>query len=353
MGPVPVVWSAHCLRHDPKTEVWLGVATVGTEVPERVVVVRDQVRAAGHELVDAVEHGTEPIARVHSTRLVDHLSTVYAQWLDGRYPELAGQDRVVPYVFPTGAMLGPVPVHDAAAVHGRIGQYCFDTMTAVGPGTWEAAMAGSDCAVTAAALVLAGRPCAYALCRPPGHHASADAYGGSCYLNNAAIAAQFLRDNGHERVAVVDVDAHHGNGTEAIFYARGDVFYGSVHVDPARGWFPHFVGHPDETGTGDGRGANLNLPLEPGAGDADFLDAVHRLADEVDTHAATALVVSLGVDAAVDDPESPLEVTGDGYGYAGEILLAELGLPSVVVQEGGYHLPTLGPLVAGFLTGGA
>lgn len=353
MGPVPVVWSPDCRRHEPKTEVWLGVPMPGTEVPERVDVIRDELLAAGHELVDAVGHGTEPITRVHSMRLVGHLETVYAEWLAGRYPAEAGQDRVVPYVFPTAAMHGPIRIHDAAAVHGRTGQFCFDTMTAVGPGTWEAVVAASDCAVTAAELVGRGSPCAYALCRPPGHHATADAYGGSCYLNNAAIAAQALRDHGYERVAVIDVDAHHGNGTEAIFYLRHDVFYGSLHVDPGAGWFPHFVGHADETGAGMGRGANLNIPLQPGSGDTEFLTAVHRLARAVESHGSAALVVSLGVDAAADDPESPLEVTRDGYANAGEVLLAELGLPAVVVQEGGYHLPTLGRLVACFLAAGA
>jgi acetoin utilization deacetylase AcuC-like enzyme len=353
VGAVPVVWSPDCRRHEPQTEVWLGVPLPGTEVPERVDVIRDALLAAGHELIEAVGHGTEPMTRVHSMRLVGHLETVYSDWLAARYPETAGQDRVIPYVFPTAAMHGPIRVHDAVALHGRTGQFCFDTMTAIGPGTWEAVVAASDCAVTAVELVGRGSPCAYALCRPPGHHATADAYGGSCYLNNAAIAAQAFRDRGYERVAVIDVDAHHGNGTEAIFYLRHDVFYGSVHVDPRAGWFPHFVGHADETGAGLGRGANLNVPLQPGSGDTEFLAAVNRLAEAVDSHRASAVVVSLGVDAAADDPESPLQVTGGGYATAGEVLLAELGLPAVVVQEGGYHLPTLGRLVDSFLAAGA
>jgi acetoin utilization deacetylase AcuC-like enzyme len=171
----------------------------------------------------------------------------------------------------------------------------------------------------------------------------------TCYLNSAAVAAEALRRAGHERVSVVDVDAHHGNGTSAIFYDRGDVLYGSVHVDPAAGWFPHYVGHAGERGTGEGVGANLNIPLAPGSGDAVFLDGVAALADAVSGHGSTAVVVSLGVDAAADDPESPLEVTRDGYRRAGE-RLASLGLPSVLVQEGGYHLPSLGGLVTAFLS---
>jgi acetoin utilization deacetylase AcuC-like enzyme len=177
-----------------------------------------------------------------------------------------------------------------------------------------------------------------------------DAYGGSCYLNNAALAAQSLVDGGHQRVAVIDIDAHHGNGTAAIFYRRADVVYGSVHVDPGAGWFPHVVGHAAETGAGAGIGTTVNVPLSPGSGDGPFLNGVQRLADAARRHAVSALVVSLGVDAAADDPESPLEVTLDGYGQAGALLLDGLDLPTVIVQEGGYHLPTLGSLVGAFLS---
>jgi acetoin utilization deacetylase AcuC-like enzyme len=191
---------------------------------------------------------------------------------------------------------------------------------------------------------------AYALARPPGHHVTRSAYGGSCYLNNAGIAAQALRDAGHERVAVVDLDAHHGNGTQALFYDRADVLYGSLHVDPGAGWFPHYAGFADETGRGAGLGANHNVPLAEGTGDRIWLDAVDDLAGAVSRHGATALVVSLGVDAAAADPESPLQITHDGYEAAGR-RLAALGLPTVAVQEGGYHLDTIGSLVAVTLRG--
>jgi acetoin utilization deacetylase AcuC-like enzyme len=169
-------------------------------------------------------------------------------------------------------------------------------------------------------------------------------------LNNAAVAAQALRDAGHARVAVLDIDAHHGNGTAAIFYDRADVCYGSVHVDPAAGWFPHVVGHADETGAGPGAGATRHLPLPEGAGDGAWIEAVAALADWVRVQGCAAMVVSLGVDAAADDPESPLLVTAAGYEQAGR-LLGGLGLPAVVVQEGGYHLDTLGGLVATYLAG--
>ena len=193
-----------------------------------------------------------------------------------------------------------------------------------------------------------GAPAAYACCRPPGHHVTRAAYGGACYLNNAAIAAAALRDRLGDPVAIVDVDAHHGNGAQSIFYADAGVRTGSVHVDPAQGWFPHFLGFAGEAGEGDGTGANRNLPLAPGSGDGPWVAAVEELARWAS--GARALVVALGVDAAAGDPESPLQVTQDGYRAAGRALGA-LGLPTVVVQEGGYDPDTIGGLVAATLAG--
>lgn len=218
---------------------------------------------------------------------------------------------------------------------GRLsGSFGYDTMTLVGPGTWRAARAAVDCALTAVDLVSnGGHRAAYALCRPPGHHATRSGYGGSCYLNNAAVAARALLGAGHERVAILDVDAHHGNGTESIFYDSAAVFYASVHVDPGAGWFPHYVGFADETGVGAGLGATLNVPLAPGAGGKQWLDGVRRIATAAADHGASALVVSLGVDAAVDDPESPLRVSAAGYRTAGN-MLGDLGLPRSPCRRG-------------------
>jgi acetoin utilization deacetylase AcuC-like enzyme len=223
-------------------------------------------------------------------------------------------------------------------------------MTLIGPGTWDAARAAVDSALTAVDLVAAGAPYAYACCRPPGHHVCRACYGGSCYLNNSAAAAAALSDRLGGPVAVLDIDAHHGNGTQEIFYDRGDVLVGSVHVDPGAGWFPHFVGFADETGSGDGASANKNLPLAPGAGDEPWLDAVNELAEWARTAGATSLVVPLGVDAAPGDPESPLRVSAAGFRRAGR-LLGGLGLPTVLVQEGGYDLESLGQLVREALLG--
>jgi acetoin utilization deacetylase AcuC-like enzyme len=223
-------------------------------------------------------------------------------------------------------------------------------MTVVAEGTWEAARSAVDAALTAADLVLDGARAAYACCRPPGHHVTKDAFGGSCYLNNSAIAAQHLRARGFARVAILDLDAHHGNGAQAIFWRRDDVLTTSVHVDPAHGWFPHFLGFADERGGGAGLGANLNVPLEPGSRDEAWLAGIDLLLQAVRAHRSETLVVPLGVDAGGADPNSPLQVTENGFREAGRRLGA-LGLPTVFVQEGGYVLDTIGALVRATLEG--
>jgi acetoin utilization deacetylase AcuC-like enzyme len=349
---VPVVWSPTTRDHDPRHEVWVGVTTPATEGADRVDVIQNSLRGAGHRLVRAERQTGDVLAEVHSPELLEFLRTAWTRWQEGPYAALVRQERVVPYLFPTAAMTGGLPARPAVAVHADAGRFGYDTMTLVGPGTWPAALAAVDCALGAVDLVAGGQPLAYALCRPPGHHATRSGYGGSCYLNNAAVAAQALRRSGAERVAVVDVDAHHGNGTAAIFYDREDVVYGSVHVDPGAGWFPHVVGFPDEVGAGAGQGATRNIALPEGTTDGAWLDAVGELAGWVRSRGCTALVVSLGVDAARDDPESPLLVSRDGYLEAGAVL-GRTQLPAVVVQEGGYHLPTLGGLVAAYLEGHA
>jgi acetoin utilization deacetylase AcuC-like enzyme len=347
----PVVWSEACLKHEPKGEVWVGVTIEGTEVPERARVIRSAFEAVGAPVTDATAHDDSVLEAVHDRGLLEWLQNSMREWEADGFPTNPGQDRVVPYVFPTDAMLSGMPLRRPPAVHGRAGMYGYDTMTLVGPGTWEAARGAVDATLTAVDLVASGdHDVAYALCRPPGHHVTASGYGGSCYLNNAGVAAEALRRAGHDRVAVVDIDAHHGNGTQMIFYDRADVFYGSVHVDPDAGWFPHYVGRADETGRGDGVGANHNLPLAEGTPDDVWLEGVESLVRSVKAHGATALVVSLGVDAAINDPESPLQITESGYRQAGE-QLATLGLPTVAVQEGGYHLPSLGDLVVATVTG--
>ncbi len=339
---MPVVWSDRHRLHDPGGEVWVGVRTPGTELPARADAIRATLAQQGARLVDAGAHDDDALLAVHDPDLLEYLRSAWREWEAAGLTRDPGQDRVVPYVFAHAGLTDApaIPVAPSA----RAGYFAYDTMTLIGPGTWEAARAAADVALTAADLVLAGAPAAYACCRPPGHHVTRTSFGGSCYLNNTAIAAARVRAALDRPMAVVDVDAHHGNGTQAIFYDDPDVLVGSVHVDPGAGWFPHFLGFASETGAG----ANRNLPLAPGAGDAQWLAAVSELARW--TAGASALVVALGVDAAGGDPESPLEVTGAGFRAAGRELGA-LGLPTVVVQEGGYDLDTIGALVHEFLTG--
>ena len=345
---VPVLWSPSTRDHDPRHEVWVGVTTPAAEVTDRVDVILAAL--AGHRLVEASLSPDAMLHRVHHPAMLRFLAAASQRWAVGGYDEEVGQERVVPYLFPTPAMAAGLPLSVPVRVHAEAGTFAYDTMTSVGPGTWRAAHAAAACAVEAAVLVSEGAPLGYALCRPPGHHATPEGYGGSCYLNNAAVAAETLRAGGHARVGVIDLDAHHGNGTSAIYYHRDDVLYASVHVDPAAGWFPHYVGHAVETGAGAGEGCNRNVPLPEGSGDGPWLEGVGQLVRWLTGAGCTALVVSLGVDAAANDPESPLQVTHDGYHEAGA-LCGGAGLPAVVVQEGGYHLPTLGSLVAAYLAG--
>ncbi len=348
---MPVVWSDAHRLHEPGGEIWVGVRTPGTEVAERADTIHSALTAAGATFVEAMPHDDTALLAVHSPELLEFLAGAWAAWEEAGLPADPGQDRVVPYIFPVE---GLVPQGGAsllpAAVWARTGFFCFDTMTLIGPGTWEAARAAADVALTAADLVLGTARAAYACCRPPGHHVTRSLYGGSCYLNNSAIAAQHLRDRGVERVALIDIDAHHGNGAQSIFWERSNVFTASVHVDPAAGWFPHFLGLAHERGANDGQGANLNLPLPPGSGDELWLEAVRELARAAHNRGAEALVVALGVDAAAADPESPLQVTAHGYREAGRIL-GSCGLPTVVVQEGGYDLAAIGGLVLATLEG--
>jgi acetoin utilization deacetylase AcuC-like enzyme len=347
---IPVVWSDRHRLHEPGGEVWVGVHTPGTEVPERADRIREALVDAGARFVDAKAQPEEAALAVHDPELLDYLAGAWDAWEAAGLTRDPGQDRVVPYIFPHPGLVPEAPPRPAEAASARAGQFAFDTMTLIGPGTWEAARAALDAAVTAADLVAQGESAAYALCRPPGHHVTRTAFGGSCYLNNTAAAAARLRAALGAPVAVIDIDAHHGNGAQSIFYEDATVLTGSVHVDPGEGWFPHFLGFADETGSGQGEGANRNLPLLPGSGDEPWLEAIAELAGWASDAGVAALVVALGVDAARGDPESPLDVTPDGFHAAGRALGA-LGLPTVAVQEGGYDLDAIGPLVVQALAG--
>jgi hypothetical protein len=234
---LPIVWSDRHRLHEPGGEVWVGVRTPGTEVPRRADAIRDALEACDAPFVDAAPHPDDDVLAVHDRALLDYLRGAWDAWVAAGLPDDPGHDRVVPYVFAHPGLTAHLAPAEPAATWARPGYFAYDTMTLVGPGTYQAARAAVDAALTAADLVAIGTaPADYACCRP-GHHVTRSAHGGSCYLNNAAAAAALVRRLGGP-VAVLDIDAHHGNGTQAIFYDRGDVLTGSAHVDPGAGWFP-------------------------------------------------------------------------------------------------------------------
>ncbi|MBE9606576.1 histone deacetylase family protein [Acetobacteraceae bacterium H6797] len=331
------------LGHSPQFFLQRGQVRRNFEVPER----------AG-SLLAAVQHMKLPlhapspiepsaIAKVHAPDYVEFLSTAMIGWnaLPDHGPE------AVPNLHPTPEMLAQGAILPNSII-GAVGWYAADTACPIGPGTWEAVHGAAACAISAANLAAKGES-AYALCRPPGHHAYAARAGGHCYVNNSALAAQSLLEHGAKRVATIDIDAHHGNGTQGIFWDRGDVFTASVHGDPD-GYYPWYVGRAHETGAGAGEGCNLNLPLARGSGDEAWLAAIDKAIEATRRFGADALVVPLGFDASEHEPLSFLSVTANGFARAGEKLRA-LGLPTVLVQEGGYNVELLGDLLESFLGG--
>ncbi len=325
--------------HQPGQVMRLGAVGLSRDVPARGGLIRAALRDAGHHEERAEDHGIGPVAAVHTAEYVDFLQSAYAEWT--KLPGTSGD--VLPHTFPVRDM-----TTYPRSIAGRAGYHMQDLVAPIGAGTYEAARRAANLAADAATRVLGGARRIHALCRPSGHHAYADMGGGACYLNNAAIAAERLRRE-VRRVAVVDIDVHHGNGTQSIFYDRGDVLFVSLHRDPVDYW-PYLIGHHAERGSGLGESCNLNLPLPAGADDDAFLDALDVAARRVEAFGPDALVVSLGVDAHRDDPSDGLRVTDDGFARIGE-RLADLRYPTVFVQEGGYNLDTLGRLVAAVLGG--
>lgn len=322
------------LAHRPKQYMVHGRIVEPFENPNRATTLLERLGALGLERTEPNDFGFEPILSVHADHYVAFLEEAF-----DRFMELPNHGpEVLPNVHPyrgASASLGVRERPRPAGILGRAGWYIGDLSCAMMEGTFRAAYASAQTAVAGAEALIAGSRAAYALCRPPGHHAYADRASGFCYLNNAAIAAEVLRHS-FERVGIIDFDTHHGDGTQAIFYARADVFYGSVHTDPSA-YYPHYAGYAEETGAGEGEGATLNLPLEQGSSDDAFVEANQRLALALRAHGAEALVISAGWDAHKADPLSRLDVTTDAYARLGE-LWGELGLPTLVVQEGGYSL---------------
>ncbi|OQW77215.1 MAG: acetylpolyamine amidohydrolase [Proteobacteria bacterium ST_bin13] len=329
-------FSPRQLAHAPAQELHNGGFTAYAESPARA----EQMVAALAGLEMPSDHGEAAIRAVHTPDYLDFLQTAPTKWADAGRP-----GDVIGYVWP---VVGRRPL-TLNRIDALVGQHSFDASTPLAAETYEAAYWSTQSALSALAAVQGGDPAAFALCRPPGHHAGADYLGGYCYLNTAAITAQAARDGGAGRVAILDIDYHHGNGTQDIFYDRGDVFYASLHADPATD-YPFYWGHADERGAGEGLGANLNLPLPQGTTLAGFRAAQTVALDAIAHFAPDLLVVSFGADTWEGDPISHLKLTTADYPVLAADIAAR-GWPSVILMEGGYAVDALGGNVAGFLSG--
>lgn len=347
---IEAVWTGAHRRHDPTTRALMGRLEPAQEVAARGDALRAALTADPFvRLHEPIGGCLDDVLAVHDPDLVAFLGRVVRDWRGSGRELPPGRPAIVPFCFANPNLRPGRTLKPSQNVVAELGTYAADTLTVVFDGTYEAAVAAAHAAVTAARLAADGASLTYAAVRPPGHHAGPRTYGGACFLNNAAIAAHWLTAHGFSRVAIVDVDAHHGNGTQEIFYARGDVFYGSVHADPAQE-YPWWLGYADETGQGDGAGATFNAPLPPRTPDSHWLAALRRVIAAVADFRPDMLVVSLGVDGLAADPNSFLDLTPAAYVEAGR-LLGAMGLPMVCVQEGGYVCDVLGSTVLGFLHG--
>lgn len=341
----------HHALHQGQQEMFRGRMVPCHEVPARLefVLAELQQRRLGSLQIPTVgdDDLQRAIARVHDARYLTFLAGAWDEWV-AMDPANASRDAL-PSVWPLGnrhAFRTDVLPKNFAA---RLGLFSFDSGSPLTAGTWAAARGGAACALAATRDVLGGARSAFALSRPPGHHAGPDFFGGYCFLNNAAIAAQALRDGGMKRVAVLDVDYHHGNGTQTIFYERADVLTISLHGDPSTE-YPFFLGHADERGSGEGLGFNLNLPLPRGTGFAAWSAALAQALAAVQRFQADALVVPMGLDTFEGDPISGFTLKSADYFAVGEAL-ARAGLPTVFVFEGGYAVEAVGTNAVNLLEG--
>jgi acetoin utilization deacetylase AcuC-like enzyme len=338
------VFSPDHARHDPQKEMADGKLVPAVEIPRRAEMVHFAVTEAEiGEIIAPDPLDRTLVERVHDPAYVQFLESFWQRWLDaGREPETTD---TFPFIWPVPGLRKLETRH----LDGLMGRYSFDAGTPMGPGTWAAASASAATAQTAASRVSEGLSHAFALCRPPGHHAMPDAYGGYCFLNNAAIATEGLRQGGAEKVAVLDVDYHHGNGTQAIFYDRSDVFFASIHADPMDE-YPYFLGHADEIGQGDGEGANLNMPLPIGTLWPDYANVLSHVLAQIEAFKPDAVVISLGLDTFERDPISQFRLRSEDFFTLGAAL-GGMTVPAVIVFEGGYAVDDLAVNAINTLTG--
>ncbi|MBC8403605.1 MAG: histone deacetylase family protein [Planctomycetes bacterium] len=331
-------------RHDPAHEIFRGERVPCFEAVARGSILRDALVAHGHELRAPTIDAGPLLARVHDPRYLNFLEGAWDEWL--KLDPANADLQPFPSVWPIRSLRADVEPADFIA---KLGFFSMDNGTPLAAGTWPAVRAAADAAVTAASLVVAGERAVFSATRPPGHHAGRDFMGGYCFLNYSALAATALLDGGAARVAILDVDYHHGNGTQSLFEERADVLTLSLHADP-RHEFPFYLGHADETGRGAGLGANANFPMAPGTDAATWFAALDQATTRIAAFAPDALVVPLGLDTYVGDPLSSFQLTADDFLRLGA-RLQKLNLPTVLVLEGGYAVAELGENAARVLDG--
>jgi len=322
----------HILR-DPKTELFGGELVPPFECPVRVEHVVKEINKRNFSKIIGPKHfGKEPLLKIHSEQYLNFLENCWIDWKTAGY-----KGEAIATTSPSKRMTRDIPPRE---IDGRLGYYCLASETSISKGTWEAAYLSADVALTGAELINNGSTSAFSLCRPPGHHAATDMFGGYCFVNNAAVSAQYLLDNGATKVAILDVDFHHGNGTQSIFYDRNDVMFCSIHGDPMDA-FPYFLGGDDETGEGDGLGYNFNYSLPPGTSYSAWSQALDSAIAEIHNYQADALIVSLGVDTFENDPISFFRLkSADFIDYGRKI--GKMKLPTLFVMEGGYAVEEIG-----------
>ena len=334
-----VVFSDVQLEHAPRFEFHRGQSVPPFETVQRVDSIMEAIRdQTDWNVVKPTEHSIELLSSVHDAEYVSFLKNVWDEWA------ISNDGAILPHVWPAQTMKPKVP----KSIFGRLGFYSFDAGSVITAGTWPAALDSARTAITAAEIAWQNQTNTFALCRPPGHHAERNAFGGYCYLNNAALAAEQLRQLGADRVAILDIDYHHGNGSQNIFYDRGDVLFASIHADPLLA-YPYFSGYEDEIGRGEGAGANVNKVLADNTDWTQYQPVLKEVLQTIKDFHPAGLVVSFGADTYEADPISTFKLKSSDFLTMGQHI-ASLALPSVIVLEGGYAVNALGKNVVNFVS---
>lgn len=336
------IYSADHKLQSGKFELIDGQLMPPFECPQRAENVLARLREVGlGEVSGPVDFGLDPVRRIHDSDFVEFLRTAHDEWC-----AVHGDSDALPLNWPCRGFRQVIP----EAIDGKLSYYSFDAGTPITAGTWKAITSSVNVALTGARLLKgSGDRAVFSLCRPPGHHAAKDLYAGYCFFNNVAVAAQWFLDNGAGKVAILDVDYHHGNGTQMIFYDRADVQFVSLHGHPAQE-YPFFLGYEDETGEGEGAGFNLNFPMRWGTAWDDYSRSLDRGIERIGEYGPDILLVSLGVDTFKKDPISHFKLESADYTEIGRRIEA-LGLPTHFVMEGGYAIDEIGINTVNMLTG--